>query len=437
MKLKKLMAIGLSVVMAASLAACGGGSDNKTTQAAGGETQAAGAETQAAGGETQAASGDAVKMTLALRGGTYGEVIKQCLPEFEKENNCTIEVLDLEFDDLHSKIALDAANATGTYDLVMVDGSWMAEFTENGVLTDLAAAGYSFDDDIIPATTDICIADGKTYLAPYFGNVTVMLYNKELVKAAGYTGEGDIVSWEDVSKIAEATKAAGKNGYVVRGGNPDSILSDFIPVMLANGAWVIDENNQPTVNTPEMKQALEAYKALADTGATMEKDDIVAQIDNGEGALAVGWPGWYSPTADTAGSYTVIPTQLTGSSESVNTALYGVWCIGVPENAPHKDLGVKLLSYLMDAEVQLSTIEAGGVPCRYSCLKNEDVVKAHPTLATVCDALEKGVYRPVIAEWTEFTTIFGTEIDNYMQGSKSLDDALATAQSELESLMNE
>lgn len=383
-----------------------------------------------------AAADEPVKMTLALRGGTYGEVIKQCLPAFEEENNVQIDVLDLEFDDLHSKIALDAKNATGTYDLVMVDGSWMAEFTENNVLTDLGAAGYSFDEDIIPATTEICKSGDGIYLAPYFGNVTVMLYNKALVEAAGYTGEGDIESWDDVMTICQAAKEAGKNGYVTRGGNADSILSDFIPVMLANGAWVVDENNQPTVNTPEMKAALEQYKALQETGTTMEKDDIVAQIDNGDGALAVGWPGWYSPTADTAGSYTVIPTMLNDGGESLNTALYGVWCIGVPENAPNKDLGVKLLEYLMDAEVQLSTVEAGGVPCRYSCLKDESVLASKPTLGTVCDALEKGVYRPVIAEWSEFTEIFGTEIGNYMNGA-DLDASLELAQEELEELLAE
>ena len=31
---------------------------------------------------------EATKMTLILRGGTYAEVIKQALPEFEEENNC-------------------------------------------------------------------------------------------------------------------------------------------------------------------------------------------------------------------------------------------------------------------------------------------------------------------------------------------------------------
>lgn len=127
------------------------------------------------------------KMTIILRGGTYGKVIEECLPEFEKANNVEIEALDLSFDDLHSKIALNAVNKEGAYDLCMVDGSWMAEFTENNVLLNLSEAGYSFDDDIIPATESICKVGDDIYLAPYFGNVTVMLYNKTLVKAAGTT----------------------------------------------------------------------------------------------------------------------------------------------------------------------------------------------------------------------------------------------------------
>ncbi len=437
MNLKKVIALGAAATMAVSLAACGSSSSTATTaeSTAAASTAASTAEVASTADAAEpAASGETTKMTLALRGGTYGAVIEACLDQFEAENNVEIEVLQLEFDDLHSKIALDAPNATGAYDLVMVDGSWMAEFTENEVLLNLSDEGYSFDEDIIPGTTSICKVGDDIYLAPYFGNVTVMLYNKALVEAAGYTAD-KIESFDDVMAICTAAKDAGKNGYVTRGGSADSILSDFIPVMLANGAWVVDENNQPTVNTPEMKAALEQYAALQATGTTMEKDDIVGQLDNGDGALAVGWPGWYSPTEDSAASYTVIPTKLTASSEALSTSMYGVWTIGVPANAPNKDLGVKLLEYLMDPEVQLSTVENGGVPCRYSVLKNADVLAKYPTLSIVCDALEAGVYRPVIAEWSDFTEIFGTEIDNFMQGTESLDDALANAQGQLEVLM--
>ncbi len=47
------------------------------------------------------------------------------------------------------------------------------------------------------------------------------------------------------------------------------------------------------------------------------------------------------------------------------------------------------------------------------------------------------MYRPAIEEWTEFTNILGQEMDNIIQGTKSMDEGLAYAQSELEKLMAE
>ena len=421
--MKKLFALILTLAMVLSLAACGSKEEKPA------ETPS---ETPS---ETPAESAEPTKLTLILRGGTYGDVIKAALPAFEAENNVKCEVLDLSFDDLHSKIALDAVNAKGAYDLCMVDGSWMAEFTENEVLANLSEMGYSFDEDIIPATTDICVVDDDIYLAPYFGNVTVMLYNKQLIADAGYAPE-DIDTFADLMDIAQKSNAAGKKGFLIRGGSGDNIVSDFIPHLLAYGGWVVDENNQPTVNTPEFKAAFENYIELYKLGDTLDKDDIVAAIDNGDAALGQGWPGWYVPTADSNANYTVIPTKLDDSDSAKNTSMYGVWTIGICNNSQNKEMTLKLMEYLMDADVQLESVDLGGVPCRYSCLLNEDVLAKYPHLETVCGALETGVYRPVIAEWAEFTNILGTEMDSVIQGVKAMDQGLADAQAALEDLLS-
>ena len=420
--MKKLFALILTLAMVLSLAACGAKEEKPAEKPA--ETPT----------EAPAESAEPTKLTLILRGGTYGDVIKAALPAFEAENNVKCEVLDLSFDDLHSKIALDAVNAKGAYDLCMVDGSWMAEFTENEVLANLSEMGYSFDEDIIPATTDICVVDGDIYLAPYFGNVTVMLYNKQLIADAGYAPE-DIDTFADLMDIAQKTNAAGKKGFLIRGGSGDNIVSDFIPHLLAHGGWVVDDNNQPTVNTPEFKAAFENYIELYKLGDTLDKDDIVAAIDNGDAALGQGWPGWYVPTADSNANYTVIPTKLDDSDSAKNTSMYGVWTIGICNNSQNKEMTLKLMEYLMDADVQLESVELGGVPCRYSSLLNEDVLAKYPHLETVCGALETGVYRPVIAEWAEFTNILGTEMDSVIQGVKTMDQGLADAQAALEDLL--
>lgn len=419
--MKKLLTLVLALAMTLSLAACGGGSDTTATD----------------GGSGDSGSGEPTKMTLILRGGAYGESLQAMLPAFEEEHNVDIEVQLLSFDDLHTGIALDAVNETGTYDLCMVDGSWMAEFTANGVLANLSEMGYSFDDDIIPATTSICMVDDNIYLAPYYGNVTVMMYNKQLLADAGYAPE-DIDSFQDIQDIAQKTRAAdsSKNGFLIRGGSADNILSDFLPHLVVHGGWVVDENNNPTVDTPEFRAAMEDYLALYNVGGTLDKDDIVASVTSGETAMAQIWPGWYTPTADGPADYITIPTKLTDDGQDMGAvALQGVWCIGIPDNAPHKDLALELLEYVMSPEVQLASIEENGVPCRFSCLTDPTVLETYPHLETVCGALQTGVYRPVIEEWTQFTNILGTEMDNIIQGTKTMDEALSYAQEQLEQLM--
>ena len=143
--MKKALSLILALAMALSLAACGG---SKTETPDDSSTPA-----------DSTPSNETTNMTLILRGGTYAEALKAALPDFEAEHNVKIDVQELSFDDLHTGIALDAVNSTGAYDLCMVDGSWMAEFTENNVLANLSEMGYSFDDDIIPATTTICKVD--------------------------------------------------------------------------------------------------------------------------------------------------------------------------------------------------------------------------------------------------------------------------------------
>ena len=419
--MKKLFALFLALAMALSLAACGGSTS--------GDSASSGTDT--GDGDTSASP---TKLTLILRGGTYADVIKECLPDFEAEHNVTCEVLELEEADLYSGIALDAINAAGTYDLCMVDGSWMAEFTENGVLANLTELGYELDDDVIPATTSICYVDGDLYLAPYYGNVTVLMFNKANVEAAGYDADS-IQSLDDVLAICQKAQADGKKGFIYRGDSQNNLVVDFLPILLSFGGWVIDENNQPTVDTDAFKSAMNCYLELIATGEAQVKDDLIASVDTGAGTMGIGWPGWYTPTADSTADYIALSGASSAGAEAYNSNVYGIWTIGVPSNSQNKELAAELLAYLMDADVQKSTVSSGGVPCRYSSLQDPDVLAVYPQYEVVCDALESGVYRPVIAEWTQFYTILGTEMDNIINGVKTVDQGLADAQAQLESLM--
>ena len=76
-----------------------------------------------------------------------------------------------------------------------------------------------------------------------------------------------------------------------------------------------------------------------------------------------------------------------------------------------------------------------GVPTRTSVYENPDIIAQSPNLEYVYQALKEAVYRPRIKQWTEITVTLGTELDNAVQGAKSVDDALKDAQTACEQIM--
>lgn len=415
MKLKRFLCIMLISAMVLSSVACG--------------------KNQAKQNKSGVDPDTAEHLTLALRSGVYSEAIKSCLATFEEENQVICDVLELGEEELHSGILAEVQKSEGAYDLCMVDGSWKAEMAENKALLNLSNEGYELDDDIIDATKTICFDEGNVYLAPYYGNVTVLLFNRKVVESAGYTTD-QLSSLNGIYEVCKAAKEKGNLGFMYRGDSPNNYVVDFLPILRSFGGWVVDENNNPTVNTKEFKDALNFYLDLIKTGKSESRDELIIAIANGAAAMAVGWPGWYTPTTRSSSDYIALTGQVSNDAKVYNANVYGIWTIGVPRNSTKKDLAVKLLKYLMDPEVQKSTIEFGGVPCRYSSLSDEKIVAENPTFKAVCAALENGVYRPDMVEWTEFYTILGNEMDKIVKGQINVDDGLLDAQTQLEELLN-
>ncbi len=373
-------------------------------------------------------------LSLALREGTYADVIEECITEFEEDTHIYCELHKLGEDELHLGILNDATEEQGTYDLCMVDGSWMAEYIGNHVLLNLSDFGYELDDDIIRATKQVCYYAGNVYLAPYYGNVTILLYNKRLAEAAGFP-DGNINCLDDMMKVCTYAKDHRNLGFLYRGDSENNIVVDFLPILLSYGGWVVDEHNTPTVDTPEFHEAMEFYLELIKTGKAETKDNLILAIANQAAAMGVGWPGWYTPERNAQADYAAISGKVHIDSEAYNANVYGIWTLGVTANSSNKENAVKLLSYLMDPEVQKQSVSFGGVPCRYSSLQDPEILSAFPQYEPVFNALEGGVYRPIMAEWTDFYTILGQEMKLILEEEKSVHEGLTDAQRALEELM--
>lgn len=372
-------------------------------------------------------------LKVALREGTYSKVVQQSLKAFEERHHVRCEILELSEEELHKGLLDEKDKKEGSYDLYMVDGSWMAEYTAKGLLADLGELGYSLDEDIIRATSEVCYRKDHLYLAPYFGNVTVLLYNKLILRKAGLEEE-EIESLEDVLRVCEYAQSKGNLGFMYRGDTNNNIVVDFLPILSSFGGWVIDPKGHPTVNTPEFKKAMKFYQKLIATGKPETRDNLTIAIANNAAAMAVGWPGWYTPGRNATADYCAFSGKVSEDANAYQANIYGIWTLGIPENAQKKEMAVKLLSYLMDPEVQYESVEYGGVPCRYSSLKDPEILKKFPQYEAVEEALENGIYRPMTEKWPDFYEILGDEMKQIILSEKSMEKGLADAQKRLEKL---
>ena len=385
--------------------------------------------------KAEAASAEKIVLTVAARGGTHTDVIQAMKGEFEQKHNCTVNVLGFGADDLKQRAALDAINRKGVYDLGMIDDPVMPEFTENGVLQNLTAMGYKDDKDFVEKSAALGkspYAKGDTYALPFTGNVQLFFYNESVLKESGTALPA---SWEDVLKTAKKIKSAGKAGYVIRGQQGNPIVSDFLPVLWAYGGNVFDENWNVIVDSPEAKKALKMYCDLFAAGANYEKNDIVASVANGNAGMALGWPSWFISSANAQAAYAAVPDRVSASSAQNATGMIGNWMMGITANSTHKELALKLLTYLTSAEVQKAAVDKGGVPTRTSVFTDSAITAKYPYFSVIYEGTKNSVVRPRTPKWSAVENAFGIELSNVVSAGKNIDTGLADAKKAIEEIM--
>lgn len=424
--MKKILALALAILMLVGVfAACAPASDPEPTPSQEGDPTP----------NVDDDSAEPVNLVIAARGGSHVDVINAVKGTFEAENNCTIEVLGLENEDLKQKVALDSKNAEGAYDLVMLDDPWMPEFSSANLLLNMTEAGYELDTDFVTKSSDIGkepYGTGDVFALPFAGNVTLLFYNDALLTEL----DAEVPdNWEAVLEIAKASEAAGKIGYVCRAQQGNPIVGDYIPVLWAYGGDIFDETGAVVVDSPEALAALEMYIQLLANGENFEKNDIVSSVSDGSAAMSLGWPSWYISGKDATAAYARIPGKVGADSEDYASGVIGNWMMGVTSNTTNTDLAIELVKYLTSAEVQKEAAAVGAVPTRTSVFEDEALAAEYAYYGTLLDGTENSRVRPRTPLWSAIENVYGIELSNAITGAKDPAQALADAKVAIEKIM--
>jgi len=364
-----------------------------------------------------------------------------------KHDNVEFEIVEMAKADVEQKLHTTLASkmTEGLPDIVLIEDYNAQKYLRSypGSFADLTGKiNYS---DFAPYKVELMTVDNKVYGIPFDSGVTGFFYRTDYLSEAGYSAD-DLknITWDRLVEIGKDVKAKTGKAFI----SFDKSDGGLMRIMLnSSGLWYFDEAGNITIaNNPALKEAMELYKKVIDSDIiipTSGWNEWVAAFNNGEVAAVISgcWIiGSIKAATDQAGLWACAPVPRLSSIDSKNASNLGGSSWYILEGAANKDLAIDFMK----------DVFCGNVDFYQTILTNNGAV------ATYLPAVKGSAYSDPdsyfggqavfadLGEWMkeiplinyglytyEADSAIMSNIDAYLSGSKSVEDALKNAEAQL------
>ena len=138
------------------------------------------------------------------------DLAKLTADNFTKETGITVKFTILPENELRDKVTQDVATQGGQYDVATIGAYEAPIWAKNDWLHELSSyadkdAAYDKADLLEPMVKSLSGEDGKLYAAPFYGESSFLMYNKELFAAKGLTMP-ERPTWQQVARVRRAAR---------------------------------------------------------------------------------------------------------------------------------------------------------------------------------------------------------------------------------------
>lgn len=359
-------------------------------------------------------------------------------PEIAKKVDFSIELGGSGDADVAEKFRLMLASGEELPDLIRLNYTQFPEFADAGVLYDMTDAVELYEDDILDAAKQLMTYDGTTYAVIHEIKPKVWFYRSDMFEKAGID-VNSVNTLDDFISAAQTFNEKFPDSYIENYGTPLNNY-DLMMMLCATGGTFCDEDGNYHCSTDEgVRQAFENLKKLHDCDAFSPDVEWSAdwQADFANDKLAsqlIG--GWMKDhlmnwTPENAGKWAMAtwPDEIAPGSEAGG----GIWV--VPKDAPHAELAADLIAkYAYDPDVRKDIYDlTGKIPPLKSASKDEYYLKSDyfGDTSAYFEAMNTFSVYPYNPSSSQEIPIVGQYLTDYLNGVKTLDDALQACDQDL------
>ncbi|MFB6398241.1 ABC transporter substrate-binding protein [Polymorphospora lycopeni] len=390
------------------------------------------------------------------------DIAKLTAEHFTKETGITVRFTILPENELRDKVTQDIANQGGQYDVATIGAYEAPIWAKNGWLRELstfadADPAYDRADLLEPIVESLSGEDGKLYAAPFYGESSFLMYNKELFAAKGITMP-ERPTWRQVAGFAAQLddKAGGVAGICLRGlPGWGEVFAPLTTVVNTFGGTWFEKDWTPKVNAPEFSEATKFYvdlvRAYGQPGASQSGfTECLNTFGQGKAAM------WYDATSaagtleDPAASrvagkvgYAYAPVEKTSAA-----GWLWAWAWAMPKTTTHSESAWEFISWATSKEYEKlageqlgwSRVPSGKRASTYELPQYQESARsfADVTLRAIeeADPVNPGLQpRPAlgvqfvgIPEFADLGTKVSQEVAAAIAGGTTVDQALADGQ---------
>ena len=286
-------------------------------------------------------------------------------------------------------------------DMLSFDLIFMPDFMRAGFLVDLTAE-LSADPNqakVAQAYRDLASYDGKLFGTGFTPDVSILLYNKDLFRAAGLDPDMPPTTLDQIHEYAQKIAATGDDnyGYYFSGSCGGCNIFTVAPLMWASGAKVLPASGDaPAVEGEGVKAVLSLFhdmwseglipeSAEGDTGANFQATFETGKIGmQGSGGFAVASLKANHPEIDFG------VALLPGMSDGQVSSFVGGDVIAIPTGSKHPEAALEFIKWQLSDEAQIQGLAKNNILPSRTDLADNEYFAAEPRYATTAKAVAIG-----------------------------------------------
>ncbi|MEO5989243.1 MAG: extracellular solute-binding protein [Candidatus Eisenbacteria bacterium] len=269
-----------------------------------------------------------------------------------------------------------------------------------------------FFDRFVPQSLDTL--NGHLWAAPdQVGNHLMVCFNRALLKEAPRTAQ-------EFLRVAKEQTRDGRYGFAMNVGEPYWLA----PFLAGYGGWVMDNQSQPTLDTPQMREALAYLADLKNKQGIMprESDYQLAEtlFKEGKAAMIVNGPWSWSGYRKAGIDLGIAPIWKlpNGQAGMPMTASKG-YSINVNVKDSEMPAVIELVTYLTSPQAELREATALGVLPSHKDAWADATIQNDPFLKISQQGFAAGRRMPVVPELRVIWDVMRPGLQGVMNGSKS------------------